>query len=208
MGMRRELLRRGVGASGAAVLPGAAVAVALVVAASGGGLGGLSSLGQLVSGPLPSGTAPEARERQKVLTGPHDLLPRAHPRRAAAGAAGPGTSAADTSTATPPDTTAPDPTAPHGRRHESAGPQQRPTHTPSHGVTPSDPGTAKPPPTTSTPAPPAPSAPQPPRRGVVDHAADSVKRLTHDLSPQLGDTTDPVIDGLAKLADSILPPRG
>ena len=208
MALVPEWRRRVVGAAGVGVAaPAAVVAAAITVGFGGGGVSGLDSLGQAVTGPvipdsraLDAGGTREGEPRADLLADTRAARRRARARRPARAAAAP--TAAQPQVVAP---TTPSNSAPSGSdgREQTSG-----SGGPSRGSRPSG-GTQ----TQSRPSPaatqPQQTAPPPsasePTRGPLGRATEPVEDVVEQL-PVVGPTTAQVVGGLVDAADGLLNP--
>jgi hypothetical protein len=189
MDLLRDWRRRTFGAAaGAVIAPVAIVLAALAVGVGGGGLTGLRSIGQAVSGPGVNPVAPSAASDRDTADEAGRLLTRVRPERRRARRSGRGgapTAGAPVSAGTP-----------EPRRQGTVGrprPQaQRPTAAPP-AATPVRPP-AQPPAATPSPSP-------------VRQVGERVKTVT-DQVPVAGEPAGEVVDLLVDTVDSLPPVLG
>jgi hypothetical protein len=174
-------------AAGALVAPVAILLAALAVGIGGGGLAGLGSLSQALTGPDLPGVEPVAQRRPARDSG--RLLARVNRRAAAqarAAASGGGAAGAGATTGA------------GGTTDQTEG-----VVDPGGGTTP---GGAPPPAATAPPPATPPPAPTPTPESPVRQVGDTVTTVT-DQVPVVGPTTSGVVDQVVDTVDALIPPR-
>lgn len=188
MDLERSWRRKIFQAAGAGIVaPVAIVGAAVAVGIGGGGLRGLGSLGQTLTGP----DVPTAERVDTAAPASSDLLARAH-RPTASRSSSRGSSPASSGAGTTPGSAR----TPSGNNRT---PARRPATTTRPGGTGSSPGPQ------TTPAPQPAPPPQPtPTPSTLRQVGDQIKEVT-DPIPVAGGPAGEVIDTIVTTADDILP---